>query len=265
MGTAARPAAFRAAGRFEFRMAVRSRALWVSVVPLLGLATLLMITSPATTGAQTPAARAATWAMLANLIVTPGVGTALADRFLRLRASGLGELLAATPSGLLGRMAGTLTGGLAASLAPALAVLLTFSLAGTFLDGAPLLPPLMVGAIVVVLLPGAVLLAAAAAALGLVLPLPLARVLVVLGWFWLTVFNTSIVPLPTATGTVLSPLGDYAGAAWFGADPLWAGDGPWAAISPAPTTAAALINLSVQLGLAAAFLLLARTALLRRH
>lgn len=93
--------------------------------------------------------------------------------------------------------------------------------------------------------------------MGLLLPLPLARILVLVIWVWATIFNSSIIPLPTITGTVLSPLGDYAAAGWLGADRFEPAGA--AALSPATTAGTAALSIVALLGMSAVLFALART------
>lgn len=254
------PVAFTATAVYEARMAGRGKVLWLSVLPLVAVAVLAMITSPSTAEMDGIAAKLATWAVLANLITTVGIGVALADRFVRIRGLGLTELLSSTPASASWRMAGTLVGALTAALAPVTAAFLLVSVVVGFADGEPTAPLWAVADLVLIVLPGALLLSVFAAALALFMPLPLARVIAVIGWFWATVFSTRLIPLPTPTGTLLSPLGDYAGAGWLHADVLWAGNGSPGALSPDPSAGTAMWNVIIVLGLAGLFFLVARSA-----
>lgn len=103
-----------------------------------------------------------------------------------------------------------------------------------------------------------------AATTGPVLPVVVVRVLVVGGWSWATLFNPHIIPLPSITGTVLSPLGDYAAHALLGAPVIWAWHGI-GVLSPPPSPAAALVNVAVLLGVTACSFLAAGVARARRH
>lgn len=235
----------RAAIRYEFRMATRRKVLWFAVLPLLAMGVFLQAVSGHEV--DSAAGRLGAWALTFNLLVIVGLGVALADRF---RGSG-NEVLLATPTGLPRRMLGSLIGSLAAALAPVAVVLLAVGIVLTVTTGELASAPWAVVAFVTVTLPAAVALTTAAATLGLVLPVAVARVLVVVGWFWATLFNSSIVPVPTITGTLLSPLGDYAAAGLLDTPTLWAGEGSFAA--PAPSAVTAVVNLAVVVAMSAAF------------
>ncbi|MEU8887197.1 hypothetical protein [Streptomyces sp. NPDC048442] len=253
------PLAFTATALYEFRMAMRGKMLWLSVLPLLAVALLIMITSPRTANLDDTMAKLATWAVLANMITTVGTGVSLADRFVRIRGLGLTELLLSTPASVSWRMVGTLFGALTAALAPVAALFLVLGVVTAVTDGAPASPLWAVLALLAIVVPGALVLATFAATLALFLPLPLARVIAVLGWFWTTVFSTNLVPLPTPTGTLLSPLGDYAGAGWLHADVLWAGRGSPGVLSPDPSATTALWSVLALLAVSCVLFLIARS------
>jgi ABC-2 type transport system permease protein len=253
------PLAFTATVLYEFRMAIRGKMLWLSVLPLLAVALLIMITSPRTANLDDTMAKLATWAVLANMITTVGTGVSLADRFVRIRGLGLTELLSSAPASVSWRMAGTLLGALTAALAPVAALLLILGVVTAATDGAPATPLWAALALLTVVVPGALLLSTFAATLALFLPLPPARVIAVLAWFWTTVFSTRLVPLPTPTGTLLSPLGDYAGAGWLHADVLWAGRGSLDALAPAPSATSAMWSVLALLALSGVLFLVARS------
>lgn len=230
---------------YEFRMATRRRVVWLAVLPLLLLAVLVQLISPAE--ADTASARMGAWALTFNMLVTVGLGVALADRFAGTARRGLNELLMATPSSVSARMFGSLAGSLAAALAPVAAALLVVAAVVTATTGEPATLGWAVLAFLAIIVPSATVLTTFSATIGLVLPNPLVRVLAVGVWFWATLFSTAILPLPTITGTLLSPLGDYIAGGWLHAPTLWAGEGPVDALSPAPSAASAAINLGLVL------------------
>lgn len=113
-------------------------------------------------------------------------------------------------------------------------------------------------------MPAALLTTVFAATSALIMPAPMARVLTVLVWFWATVFSPNLVPLPTPTGTLLSPLGDYVSVGWLHGAVVWAGRGAPEALSPAPTAATAALSLALILLLAAGLFAVARAVAGRR-
>lgn len=248
------PAAWRGSVRYEFVMAARGRVLWLASIPLLLLAVLISLVSPAPGSVD---ARIASWALSINLVATLGPGVALADRFARLRAPGLGDLLKSTPASTSVRMTGVLAGSLAAALVPAAVLLLLVGTVIAVIEREPVAMAWSAVAFGAVVLPAVLVLVTFAAAAGTVMPVPFARVAAVLGWFWATIWNTDLIPAPTITGTVLSPLGDYVTAGWMHGSVLWAGRGT-PGISPAPTAEAAWVNLAVLFVLSTIFFGIAR-------
>jgi ABC-2 type transport system permease protein len=253
--------------RYEVLMAARRRAVWAAVLPLVALTLLLAFTSPVVTGASDPVTRVGVTAVLVNSFCTLGLALALTDRLRRnLEARGMPELLAATPAGRLPRVMGTLLGPLLTALAPVAALLLAY---GAFLSltagsGRPLAAA--VAALGTAVLPAAALAAAAAGLLGVLMPVAAARAVTVVLWLWATNFPPRFSPVPTPTGTVLSPLGGYPLAAWAGAPDIWAARGAAGPLRPDITTTSALLNLAlVLLTAAACHALCLLTARLRRH
>jgi ABC-2 type transport system permease protein len=243
--------------RYEALMAARQRGLWVATVPLVALSVLLTALSPSLNGLRETSAQIGAWAVAINLFSTLGLAVALADRFARTRRRGLPDLLDATAARPAVRMAGSLLGSLGAALVPvSLAILVVgVGFAVDRRDPAALGWALL--ALLVIIVPAALVAATFAATLGLLVPVPLARVLVVGAWLWATVWNTSIIPVPTITGTVLSPLGDYTAHGWLNAPTLYAGHGT-ALLSPPVTATSAAIALAALLAATAVLLVLAR-------
>ncbi|RCV52804.1 hypothetical protein [Marinitenerispora sediminis] len=249
-----------ATARCEARMALRGRALWLAAVPVTLLGLLVSVT-PLTGGM--PARLTAGEAASSLVLLLPiGVGVAFADRFRRSRGTGIAELLAATPLSTGGWLLGTFAGALAVALVPlaVLTTVLAVLVAVRTGDPAGLVwTPLAVAAVP---LPGCLWAAALSATLGLLLPVPASRVLVVPLWLWATVWNFTLLWVPTPTGTLLAPSGEYPAAAWFGVHPPWAGAGQVAGLSPGPGgTPAALLWLGCTLAAVAVLLLCSRLIL----
>lgn len=244
--------------RYEFLMAARARLLWIAVAPLIVLATLFAALTPHPPDANSASIISA-WALTLSLIATLGPGVALADRFTRLRTLGLGELLATSPASTTARMAAALGASLAAALIPAASLLLVVGVgvAVSHRDIGALGWALT--AIVAVVVPAALALVTFAVAAASILPVIFVRVAVVMMWVWATIFNTALMPIPTVTGTLLSPLGDYVTTAWMHGTRLWAGRG-WTPLAPEPSVATAWLNLAAIATLSAVFFTVARLA-----
>lgn len=244
--------------RYEFLMATRARALWIAALPLLGLAALFAALAPHPAGTS-DASVISSWALMISLITTLGPAIALADRFARLRTLGLGEVLATTPVGVSARMAASLAAALAAALAPAAVLLLVVGAALAITGGGLGALGWALVAIVAVIVPAALALVTFAVAAAALVPVVFARVGVVVVWLWATVLNTALIPVPTPTGTLFSPLGDYVTAAWMRGDRLWAGRG-WPALSPAPSAGTAWLNIAAIAAISLLFFAVARLA-----
>lgn len=251
--------------RYEAVMATRRKVLWFSLGPLVVLAALITLTSPTVIADGDPVTKVGDATMVINLIYTVGIGVALTDRLVQQYRAGLADLLNATPGGHTACMAGALLGPLAVALAPATVLLV---LLGVVLSiGHSSLAP--VGAAVIgvggVLVPAALLITALATLLGLALPQALARVVVVVLWFWSTAFSPALFPgIPTPTDTVLSPLGGYLAVAALHVDPVWANRGMSGTWRPIASSATATANVAFLLGLTILFFGAARVVAARR-
>lgn len=246
-------------------MALRRKVLWLSLGPLIALATLIALTSPTVMGQDDPVTKVGNAIVVVNLFYTVGIGIALTDRLVQQYRAGLTDLLNATPSGHAACMVGAVLGPLGVALAPAAVLLMLLGVVLGISHGS--LAP--VGAAVIglgaVLVPAAVMITALATLLGLALPQALARVVVVVLWFWSTVFSPSLFPgVPTPTGTVLSPVGGYVAAAALHVDPIWANRGESGVLQPIASATTALTNVALLLGLAILFFGAARVVAARR-
>lgn len=243
--------------RYEALMAARQRALWVATVPLVGFSVLIAALSPSLSGLHLTSAQVGAWSLIINLFATLGVAVALADRLARVRRRGLPDLLDVTAARPAVRMVGGLLGALAVALIPLTAAMLVVGAGFALTRHDPAAVGWALLALAVVIVPAALLATAFAATLALLLPVPLARVLTVGAWGWATVWNTTIIPIPTLSGTVLSPLGEYAAHGWLHAPTLHGGSGT-ALLRPPATPANAAIALAALLATTIALLAIAR-------
>lgn len=251
---------------YELRMQVRKRSMWLLLAALFAV----ML---ATRGPKFPTQLApgtpmrevmGTWALAINLIAPVVIGTVLADRLVRDRRLGVEEVLAATPTSSGIRLWGKYLGAVSAGLLPiavALVIIAGYEAARRGDIAAFGWAVLAFGAVNV---PGIVFVAAFALLIPVAISAPLFRVLFVGYWFWGNLLDPDLLPGPT--GSVLTPLGDYAAAGLFGADRLWAS---WPGIVPIlrpsinATSAAASIVLLV--GTAVAVLFAGQALLQRRN
>lgn len=261
MTTATVPRTLFATVRYEALMAGRAKVLWWALVPLTALSVLLATTSPKVLATTEPVARVGTIAILFSLLCTLGVAIGLADRFAGHGRSGLTDLLDATAAGAAVRLVGALLGSLAVAMAVPVGAFLVLAVITAIMFGSGAALGAGVLAVGTILLPAALVLTTFAALLGVLVPAAAARVLTVLVWFWATVLNPGLVPVPTITGTVLSPLGHYPAAAWLGESHSAATYGLGGVLRPEVTTASAVLAVLVALVASAVFLALTRARL----
>lgn len=247
--------------RYEVLMALRRRAGWLSLTPMCLLALAIGLGSQTVNHYRDPVTRVASAAMLVTALGALGVAMALADRIAVQRMVGLAEVIAVTPAGRAGRAVGVVLGPWLVAMVPVVAVLAVIGVRQAV--GAGSAAPLLAVAVAVptVVAPGALLLTMVANLLGVLLPAPAARALVLPLWYWATAYSP-LLPGPTITGTVLSPIGAYPAAAWLsGADPGQGGD--W--LHPPAGTVPALASIGFTLLAAVvAFLLANVVAAVRR-
>ncbi|MFE0253646.1 hypothetical protein [Streptomyces sp. NPDC059010] len=253
--------------RYEALMAARRKVVWGAVLPLALLSLLLAVSSPAVTGHDDPAARTGAAAVLLNTLCSLGVGIALADRLRRgAETRGMPELLAATPASPLSRTAGTLAGPFLTAVTPVAALFLLYAAVISATEGSPAPLGSAAAALLTAVLPAAALATALAGLLGVLMPVAAARAVLVVLWLWACHFPPEFSPVPTATGTVLSPLGGYPLVAWADAPQVWAAREGTGALRPEATDTTALLNLALVLATALACSALGHlVARIRRH
>ena len=247
------------AARYEYRMHLRRPAVWIVELTLIGLVFLgAGPRHPMHLGADTPvAALIGGWALTFNLLLPLGVGILLADRGRRERRLGIDELLDATPTGRGLRWWGKALGVTAAAATPiacAWVVLLTV----VAISRGPAVVPLGIAAFAGVILPGLMFVAAFSLAVPLVTGPALFRVLFIGYWFWGNLLSPSFA-IPTLSGTIIEPLGEYASAGWFGGMTLTATE---RGVEPDGMLAAA--SVAVLLATSVGVLLLAHVTRARR-
>ncbi|WP_017576963.1 hypothetical protein [Nocardiopsis kunsanensis] len=248
--------------RYEALMVVRHRALWTVLVPLSLLSLVIAWGAPSDiTGGVRHVGAAA---LITGILCTLGIGVTLADRFVRGLSHGMGDLAAATPHSLWFRLPAMLVASLGVALVLPLVVVMVCVVPAAVADGGVRPLAAALAAFTTVLVPGAAALTALACFLGLVLPLTLARVATAGVWLWSTIASPQILPLVTPTGTLLSPVGGYPAAAWFGERAVWANRELTGPLSPPPDTGTALANLAVLAVFTAVLLTLAVLVAVRR-
>jgi ABC-2 type transport system permease protein len=251
--------------RYEFRMQVRKRSVWI--VPALTVVLFLLIGGSLLRDLFDPAerpdaARTAVVGMAVQVygLLSIGYGCLLADRLIRDDRLRVAAVLDATPSGPGARLVGKYIGAGAATAVPILAVYFGLAAAYAVDTGAPHALGWALATSAVVIVPGLLFVAAFALAAPLVMPAPLFRVMFVGYWLWGNVVPPDM--MPTLARTLIHPLGGYPLDALLDfhgieGDDTWAGPVPGATLNflrPDSTPATAWLSIAVLLVLAAAAL-----------
>jgi ABC-2 type transport system permease protein len=234
--------------RYEYRMSIRRRGLWVaSALAGLPFAANLSVLLPE------QVIRAANWslagaaALMLNLLMPVAAAFAMADRLPRDWQLGVRDLLSATPLSQGTYVLGKYAALLLAALTPVLGwlLLLTAVMLGR---GAPLayVPQVLV-AWLAINVPAYVFVGALTLAWPAVLPVRVYQILFAGYWVWANYVNPQ--SIPTLRGTPLTPSGELAAGALFQAG--LAGD---VASAATYTVGEAALNLAVLVACAAATL-----------
>lgn len=208
--------------RYEFLMQIRRPALWLTFLLLALLDIRLVIGqavelhNPAFAAIHPSTLQlAATLVVLTNWLAPLGVGILIADRLPRDRRIRVEEVLNSLPGTLKMRVLGKYLGTLLASLVPSFLLYLMIVSIAVWQFGDPGLIPAALPCYVLIVLPGMCFVAAFSLALPVVIWVPLYQFLFFGYWFW----GNMLVPgygLPTLSGTILTPIGSFIAASFFG-------------------------------------------------
>lgn len=207
--------------RYEFRMQVHRRALWMPfgffLLVLLGI---LLITPPKLRDDFVQLSRfpvrdvVVSWANQLNSVLPILFGVLLADRLSRDQKTRVEELLTTLPGSLSSRLTGKYLGTVLATLLP-IALLyfggIVYILIRTE-NGLAVLWAL--AAFASVMLPGLLFVGAFSLACPRAIWTPVYQFLFVGYWFWGNLFPPGTA-IPTLSGTILTPIGGYAASAFF--------------------------------------------------
>lgn len=217
---------FNGACRYEFRMQIQRLAMWVT---FLGFAALVFAIAGQGnwthwTGDKSAFDSFANWTVIVNLFIPPALGILLADRLYRDRKLRVDELLNTTSGSIGARLLGKYFGSLLATLIP---MLIIYSIGVSYIcyhwqaiqGWGPVLHALpgALALFLTVILPGALFIAAFSLSVPAFLWLPLYQFLFVCYWYWGNAFDP-VKGLPTLSNTILTPLGGYMLAGFFGED-----------------------------------------------
>ena len=201
--------------RYEFLMQVRRPALWIVVAVFclsFGVVTLTPW-GPLSFGLTLPQT-VANWALSVQFLHPVAVGVLLADRVPRDGRTRVSELLETLPASPAGRFFGKYLGSTLATLVP-LVLVYAAGLLYVLLDTAdPMVVPLGVAAFLTVNLPGLLFVAAFSVSSTVVLWIPLYQFLFVGYWFWGNLVSPPFF-VPTLSGTILMPIGDFMANGFF--------------------------------------------------
>ena len=209
--------------RYEFKMQVRRRSLWIVFA---GIALIMLAAMPGELINSRPGAAEMTLLQLVasvtlatNWLPTLGIGVFLADRFPRDRSYRIDELFESTVGALHTRLAGKYLGCLLGTLLPAfLANCLVFAFLAYF-KHTLLVLPLSLVTYTSIVAPGICLVTAFTLACTAFMWVPLYQFLFIGYWFWGNMLGPNT-GLPTLSTTILTPRGTLIGTGLFGISPL---------------------------------------------
>lgn len=209
--------ALRGATVYEFRMQLRRRAVWI-VPAVVSLIAFVAFFGPwPDSNNTTLPERVAAWAQRVQMLLPIGVGVLLADRLPRDRRTGVGELLEATPAAVGERLLAKFAGATVATIVPIYAVGVGL-VAADERDWRTI--PLALLAFLSINLPGLLFVGAFSVVCPALIWLPLYQFLFVGYWFWGNALPPDL-GIPTLNGTLLTPIGDFMTAGFFGARGTW--------------------------------------------
>lgn len=211
---------WRGALRYEWRMQVRRTSLWVTfggfaigALPFKGgLPDLLARHTTAT-----PLTLLCQWSVLVNFLCLIPVAIFMTDRSVRDQRTRMTDLLATTAGSPGARLIGKYLGALSAALVP-VGLYYALGVAALCLH-APVATviPLAVLTWMTLIVPGALFVAAFSLALPLIIWGPLYQALFIGYWLWGNAFPPyPHFPIPTLSGTVLTPVGSAISDGLFG-------------------------------------------------
>lgn len=205
--------------RYEFRMQIRRRSLWIAMLLVGTLQVLLYVSRASNLMAiynQLSLEQAvAELAIMLTFILPTAFGCLMADRLPRDRRTKVEELFIATPGALSMRLLGKYLGSMSATCIP---LLIFYSLGVGFvlhLTGNIQTLPIALAVLVVAILPGILFISAFSIACPAFIWVPLYQFCFVGYWFWGNILNPHE-GIPTLSGTILTPSGQFIVTGIFG-------------------------------------------------
>lgn len=212
--------AFNGATRYEFRMQVRRRSVWVTLL-IMSLICFTGLRNPWNYSTQTPLDTViGEWAVVVNAFLPVGFGILLADRLVRDRRFHVGELLDTTAASPTARLWGKYLGSALATTIPIFLVYLAGIGYVVAKWGDPRALPLALAAFATINMPGLLFVAAFSIIVPLVLWMPLYQFFFIGYWFWGNLLSPTY-GLPTISDTPLTPLGGWSASGLFNAQGMF--------------------------------------------
>jgi ABC-2 type transport system permease protein len=201
--------------RYEFRMQVRRRLLWITFL-LFAPTVFLMSISPWMPSADglSIAHLVANWSLVVQFFHPIAFGVLLADRLPRDGRTGVQELLDTLPAPLGTRLLGKYLGATLATLTPLLLIYAAGIGYIAISRGELAAVPLGMAAFLVINLPGLLFVAAFSVSCPVVMWVPLYQFLFVGYWFWGNLIPRGL-DIPSLSGTLLTPFGQYMANGFF--------------------------------------------------
>ncbi len=209
--------------RYEYRMQIRRRSLWITYAVFTLLLGAILFGNDSSTIYKiivhpdgVPLSEAVVyWATIVNYHFPIVVGVMIADRLPRDRRTKVQELLTTTPATLSARVLGKYLGSMLGAISPL--VLVYVGNIGYILYQTHniMAIPLAIAAFATVALPGLLFISAFSLACTSVIWVPLYQFLFVGYWFWGNLFPPNR-GIPTLSNTLLLPLGGNAAKGFFG-------------------------------------------------
>ena len=214
---------------YEFRMQIRRRAVWITLILMMCLLLTLMFRTFAGQesfthtnslfhmGSYRLSDILVQWAFIGNRLLPIGIGVLLADRLPRDRRTRVEELFTTMPAALSSRVIGKYLGSMLATLVPVFAFYMLGVAFILFQTQNIMALPLSLIVFAVVTLPGILFISAFSIACPAIIWVPLYQFFYVGYYFW----GNELGPLngiPTLSTTILTPIGGYIARGIFGVE-----------------------------------------------
>jgi len=205
---------------YEFRMQIRRRSIWLTML-LIVLLLLLLLTRSPNSGELLSRLHllpikdvVVYWTDIVNTILPIGVGVLLADRLPRDHKTKVNELFTSMPGALSIRLLGKYLGSMVATLVP----MLVFYLLGLgvilYETQNPTALLIALEAFAAIILPGILFISAFSIVCPAIIWVPLYQFLFVGYWFWGNLLPAGT-GIPTLNNTILTPIGEYQTQGFF--------------------------------------------------